>query len=138
MSDTPRVLDKMGAGSVVELGSLAAHAGIRSMRPEYESLTKLPSADSALFTCPRLIGQRSNIQLFARSLDSSDASCIWTDPWSQGCRTKAMTQPQPMIAIVDDDESVCRAVKRLVRSIGMKANSFTSGLAPFPAVCRKF
>jgi FixJ family two-component response regulator len=32
-----------------------------------------------------------------------------------------------MIAIIDDHESVCRAVKRLVRSIGMKANSFTSG-----------
>ena len=32
-----------------------------------------------------------------------------------------------MIAIVDDDEAVCRAVKRLVRSIGMKANSLTSG-----------
>jgi DNA-binding NarL/FixJ family response regulator len=29
-----RVLDKMGAGSVVELGSLAAHPGIRPMRPE--------------------------------------------------------------------------------------------------------
>jgi FixJ family two-component response regulator len=28
---------------------------------------------------------------------------------------------------VDDDESVCRAIKRLVRSAGMEANTFTSG-----------
>jgi FixJ family two-component response regulator len=28
---------------------------------------------------------------------------------------------------VDDDESVCRAIKRLVRSLGMEAEAFTSG-----------
>jgi FixJ family two-component response regulator len=33
----------------------------------------------------------------------------------------------PTIAIVDDDESVCRAIKRLVRSLGMEADTFTSG-----------
>lgn len=38
-----------------------------------------------------------------------------------------MTKSRPLIAIVDDDESVCRAMKRLVRSIGMDANAFTSG-----------
>jgi FixJ family two-component response regulator len=32
-----------------------------------------------------------------------------------------------MIAIVDDDDSVCRALKRLVRSLGMNADTFTSG-----------
>jgi FixJ family two-component response regulator len=32
-----------------------------------------------------------------------------------------------LIAIVDDDESVCRALKRLVRSLGMDADTFTSG-----------
>ena len=32
-----------------------------------------------------------------------------------------------MIAIVDDDESVCRAIRRLVRSLGMQADTFTSG-----------
>jgi FixJ family two-component response regulator len=32
-----------------------------------------------------------------------------------------------MIVIVDDDESVCRAIKRLVRSLGMEADTFTSG-----------
>jgi FixJ family two-component response regulator len=32
-----------------------------------------------------------------------------------------------LIAIVDDDESVCRAIKRLVRSLGMEAEAFTSG-----------
>ncbi|MGH7846360.1 MAG: response regulator transcription factor [Candidatus Binatia bacterium] len=34
-----------------------------------------------------------------------------------------------MIAIVDDDESVCRAIGRLVRSLGMDADTFTSGQA---------
>jgi FixJ family two-component response regulator len=34
---------------------------------------------------------------------------------------------KPLIAIVDDDESVCRAIKRLVRSLGMEAEAFTSG-----------
>lgn len=34
---------------------------------------------------------------------------------------------KPLIAIVDDDESVCRAIKRLVRSLGMEADTFTSG-----------
>jgi FixJ family two-component response regulator len=33
----------------------------------------------------------------------------------------------PRIAIVDDDESVCRAVRRLVRSMGMDADTFVSG-----------
>jgi FixJ family two-component response regulator len=34
---------------------------------------------------------------------------------------------KPLIAIVDDDTSVCRAVRRLVRSLGMDAETFTSG-----------
>lgn len=38
-----------------------------------------------------------------------------------------MSKSKPLIAIVDDDESVCRAMKRLVRSLGMEANAFTSG-----------
>lgn len=38
-----------------------------------------------------------------------------------------MTASKPLIAIVDDDESVCRAIKRLVRSLGMNAETFTSG-----------
>ena len=40
------------------------------------------------------------------------------------CVTK---KSKPLIAIVDDDESVCRAIKRLVRSAGIEANTFTSG-----------
>jgi FixJ family two-component response regulator len=35
---------------------------------------------------------------------------------------------KPLIAIVDDDESVCRAIKRLVRSLAMDADTFASGL----------
>jgi len=35
---------------------------------------------------------------------------------------------QPLIAIVDDDESVCRAIKRLVRSLGMTAETYVNSL----------
>jgi len=38
-----------------------------------------------------------------------------------------MAKDKPLIAVVDDDVSVCRAVKRLVRSAGMEADTFTSG-----------
>jgi FixJ family two-component response regulator len=38
-----------------------------------------------------------------------------------------LSKSNPLIAIVDDDESVCRAMKRLVRSLGMAADAFTSG-----------
>jgi FixJ family two-component response regulator len=38
-----------------------------------------------------------------------------------------MTKEKPLIAVVDDDLSVCRAVKRLIRSAGMEADTFTSG-----------
>jgi len=37
------------------------------------------------------------------------------------------TKSNPLIAIVDDDESVCRSIKRLVRSLGMDADTFASG-----------
>ena len=36
---------------------------------------------------------------------------------------------KPLIAIVDDDESVCRALRRLVRSLDMDAQTFSSGQA---------
>ena len=38
-----------------------------------------------------------------------------------------MNNSKSRIAIVDDDESVCRAVKRLVRSLAMDAETFCSG-----------
>jgi FixJ family two-component response regulator len=38
-----------------------------------------------------------------------------------------MDKHKPLIVIVDDDVSVCRAIKRLVRSINMNAETFTSG-----------
>ena len=34
---------------------------------------------------------------------------------------------KPLIAIVDDDDSVCRALRRLIRSVGMEAETFKSG-----------
>jgi FixJ family two-component response regulator len=38
-----------------------------------------------------------------------------------------MSKSKPTIAVVDDDASVCRALGRLVRSLGMNADTFTSG-----------
>jgi len=38
-----------------------------------------------------------------------------------------MSKAKGMVAIVDDDESVCRAMKRLVRSIAIDAETFSSG-----------
>jgi FixJ family two-component response regulator len=38
-----------------------------------------------------------------------------------------LNKSKPMIAIVDDDQSVCRAVRRLVRSVAMDAETFSSG-----------
>ena len=42
-------------------------------------------------------------------------------------RTLVLRTSKPLIAIVDDDESVCRALKRLARSLGMDAETFTAG-----------
>ena len=38
-----------------------------------------------------------------------------------------VTDKKPLIAIVDDDESVCRALERLVRSLGMAAETYAGG-----------
>jgi FixJ family two-component response regulator len=38
-----------------------------------------------------------------------------------------MSKTKPTIAVVDDDASVCRAISRLLRSLGMNADTFTSG-----------
>ncbi|MGO9586412.1 MAG: response regulator transcription factor [Limisphaerales bacterium] len=37
-----------------------------------------------------------------------------------------MISKKPLIAVVDDDESVCRAMERLVRSLGMAAETYAS------------
>jgi FixJ family two-component response regulator len=42
-------------------------------------------------------------------------------------RPIALSKSKPLIAIVDDDESVCRAVRRLVRSLAIDGQTFTSG-----------
>lgn|SRR5512135_955250 len=42
-------------------------------------------------------------------------------------RPIALNKSKPRIAIVDDDESVCRAVRRLLRSMAMDAETFSSG-----------
>ena len=38
-----------------------------------------------------------------------------------------MDKTKPLVVIVDDDPSVCRAIKRLVISLGMNAETFCSG-----------
>ncbi|AOB32248.1 histidine kinase [Bordetella sp. H567] len=38
-----------------------------------------------------------------------------------------MSKATPVVAVVDDDESVNRAIKRLLRSAGMAADTFGSG-----------
>ncbi|NML30548.1 response regulator transcription factor [Paraburkholderia antibiotica] len=38
-----------------------------------------------------------------------------------------MVNPNQIIAVVDDDESVCRAIKRLLHSEGIRAETFSSG-----------
>jgi FixJ family two-component response regulator len=45
-----------------------------------------------------------------------------------------MTDSPAVIAIIDDDASVCRALQRLVRSLGMRATTFRSGESFFHAV----
>jgi FixJ family two-component response regulator len=44
-----------------------------------------------------------------------------------GQKLNDLKNPRPLIAIVDDDESVCRALRRLTRSLAMDAETFTSG-----------
>lgn len=38
-----------------------------------------------------------------------------------------MSQVRPFVAVVDDDESVSRAIKRLLRAIGLAADTFKTG-----------
>ena len=42
-------------------------------------------------------------------------------------RPIVLDKTKPLIVIVDDDESVCRAIRRLVRSLAMDAETFRSG-----------
>ena len=39
----------------------------------------------------------------------------------------AMIQVKPFVAVVDDDESVSRAIKRLLRSTGLASDTFKTG-----------
>jgi FixJ family two-component response regulator len=39
------------------------------------------------------------------------------------------TKPGSLIAVVDDEESVCRALERLLRSVGFDVETFASGAA---------
>ena len=38
-----------------------------------------------------------------------------------------MTKVKPFVAVVDDDESVRRAIKRLLRSVGLPSDTFKTG-----------
>ena len=45
----------------------------------------------------------------------------------QKSKAETLVASKPLIVIVDDDDSVCRALRRLVRSVGMEAETFKSG-----------
>jgi FixJ family two-component response regulator len=45
-----------------------------------------------------------------------------------------MIDSPTLIAIIDDDPSVCRALKRLVRSLGMRASTYPSGESFFSSI----
>jgi FixJ family two-component response regulator len=45
-----------------------------------------------------------------------------------------MSEMTPQVAVADDDESVCRALARLLRSAGMSARSFGTGDALLAAI----
>lgn len=38
-----------------------------------------------------------------------------------------MVNLNQIVAVIDDDESICRAIKRLLRSVGITAETFSSG-----------
>jgi FixJ family two-component response regulator len=38
-----------------------------------------------------------------------------------------MSQVKPFVAVVDDDDSLCRAIKRLLRSTGLASDTFKTG-----------
>ncbi|CAD6516768.1 response regulator transcription factor [Paraburkholderia metrosideri] len=38
-----------------------------------------------------------------------------------------MPNLEPIVAVIDDDESVCRSIQRLLRSAGIEAETFSSG-----------
>jgi len=43
------------------------------------------------------------------------------------CKGFLMSPSKPLVAVVDDDQSVCRAMERLLKSIGMDTHTFASG-----------
>jgi CheY-like chemotaxis protein len=75
------------------------------------------------------IGPKSNIQSFHPSLEYLRTIGMGIVFRSKGCAKWGFvtSKTKPLIAVVDDDESVCRAIKRLIRSLGMEAEAFTSG-----------
>ena len=56
----------------------------------------------------------------------ADNTCV---PYSavRGYRSCQVPNDGPIVAIVDDDEAVGNAIKRLMRSIGLVAQAFSSG-----------
>ena len=54
---------------------------------------------------------------------------ILTHPWSgEGCQTEVMGQ-QPLVSVVDDDESVRESLPDLLRQCGFAAQAFSSAEA---------
>jgi len=71
------------------------------------------------------VGPRSNIHSFELPLRSPPQLIELQQP--RRLPTPVPNTKQPLIAIVDDDEFVCRALRRLIRSLGMTAETYRTG-----------
>ncbi len=84
------------------------------------------------------MGLKSNTGSRAARLFSSEKSRAGA--WTQRLAVLPNFTPDPMsdatptVAVVDDDESVCRALKRLLRAAGMASASFGTGDALLAAL----
>src|SRR4051794_39198062 len=70
------------------------------------------------------VGPRSNIQGINLPLVSACNSS--RRPILAGCACQVPNTMQPLIVVVDDDASVCRALKRLIGSLGMTVETYVS------------
>ena len=48
-----------------------------------------------------------------------------------------MTKPRPLIAVVDDEESIRKALTRLLQSAGLDVETFTSGVTFLASIANR-
>jgi FixJ family two-component response regulator len=73
------------------------------------------------------VGLRSNIRK-AHSCGSITFATSLGPRSPHALHTPVTNKKNPLIAIVDDDESVCRALERLIRSLGMTAETYSNSV----------